>query len=214
MSRLTDSRECDHAIAASASQLAGTGFRQSSPCASVGSTAGCHSDGRAGGPTRFAFDQRPMAGCQPSRRCLAGHFKDVGRRESRETPFSRGELSPTKAGCPHGNLCSCQCEIEPLLDQRSLDSFAAPSQTLVQPMQTPDVLKMLASPAQFAVEAQIRAIDCLGLLRASLLQQKRPQRMPRRLHPTPGFVVGQRIVQFNGFAQMRERDAVIGNCRQ
>src|SRR6516162_892430 len=141
--------------------------------------------------------------------CLASHLKDVGRRESWETPCSRGELPPTKAGRSHGNLCSRQCKIEPLLDQRSLHSLTTPSQTLVQPMQTPDVLKMLAGPAQLAVEAQIRAIDCLGLLRASLLQQKRPQRMPRRLHPTPGFVVGQRIVQFNGFAQMRERDIIV-----
>ena len=56
-----------------------------------------------------------------------------------------------------------QRQVEARLDQRRLDRVAAPRQAFVQAVQAPDVVGMLAGAAELAVEAEIRAVDRLGL---------------------------------------------------
>ena len=81
---------------------------------------------------------------------------------------------------------------------------AAPRQAFVQAVQAPHVVGMLVGAGELAVVAEVRAIDRLGLREMPLLQQERAQRMARRLHPAPRLVVGQRIVELDGAAQMGE----------
>ena len=59
----------------------------------------------------------------------------------------------------------------------------------METMQTPDIIWMLARSAEHAVVAKIRAVDRLRFGEAALIQQERAERVPRRLHPTPGLVV-------------------------
>jgi hypothetical protein len=68
---------------------------------------------------------------------------------------------------------------------------------------------VLAGPAQLAVETEIGTVDRLGLLDASLLQQERSERVAGRLHPAPGLVIGQRVVELDRLAQMREGRVVV-----
>src|SRR5579864_7202670 len=92
-------------------------------------------------------------------------------------------LPPAETRRPHRYLRAGHREIEPRLDQRRLDLVAAPAQALVQAVQAPHVLRMLAGSAELAVEAQVGAVDRLGFGELALLQQERAQRMARRLHP-------------------------------
>ena len=108
-----------------------------------------------------------------------------------------------------GNLRPRHRQIESLLDQSRLDLLAAAGQAFVQPVQRPEVVGVLAGPAQLAVQPEIGAVDRLGLLDASLLQQERAERMAGRLHPAPGLVIGQRVVALDRPAQMREGRVVV-----
>src|SRR5215470_1995002 len=118
--------------------------------------------------------------------------------------FASGGFAAAEARRPDRHLAARLREIEPCLDQRGFDLVAAPHQAFVQAVQAPDVLRMLAGAAELAVIAEIGAIDRLRLLDATLLQQQRSERMPRRLHPAPRFVVGQRVVEFDRTPQMGE----------
>ncbi len=69
---------------------------------------------------------------------------------------------------------------------------------------------MLAGPAQLAVKTKIRTVDRLGLLDPSLLEEKRPERMTGRLHPSPGLVIGQRVAELDRPPQVREGGVKVG----
>src|SRR5215213_6552486 len=122
----------------------------------------------------------------------------------RKRSGSSGGFASAEAGGADRHLGARLGEIEPCLDQWRLDRVPAPAQTLVEPVQAPDVLGMLAGAAQLAVVAQVGSVDRFGLLEMALLQQQCAQRMPRRLHPAPRLVVGQRVVELHGAAQMGE----------
>src|SRR3954465_3162925 len=68
---------------------------------------------------------------------------------------------------------------------------------------------MLAGAAQPAVQPEIGTVNLLRLLDPSLLEQKGAQRMSRRLHPPPRFVVGKRVAEFDSPAQVRERCVMV-----
>jgi hypothetical protein len=53
---------------------------------------------------------------------------------------------------------------------------------------------MLAGAGERAVEAEIGAVDRLGLLHLSRVEQEGPERVARRLRPAPGLVIGKGIV--------------------
>lgn len=77
-------------------------------------------------------------------------------------------------------------------------------QTLDQPVQRPDIVRVPGTALQRVVETQIGAeyLLCLGEL--ALFRQKRRQSVARRVHPGPGFGVFKGIVAPNTFAQMLE----------
>ena len=64
-----------------------------------------------------------------------------------------------------------------MLDHAGLALLAEPKETLVQAMQAPWVLRVLAGAAQGAVEPEIGAIDALRLLDAPLLEKQRAEGM-------------------------------------
>src|SRR5207245_3297399 len=97
-------------------------------------------------------------------------------------------------------------------DQVGLAYPPARKQTLVQAIEAPRFLGVLARAAQGAVAAEIGAIDALRLLDAPLLQQQRAERMTRRLHPAPGFVIGKVVVELDGFAQMGEGAIMVASA--
>jgi hypothetical protein len=55
-----------------------------------------------------------------------------------------------------------------------------------------------------AAEAEVLTIDLLGFRGAPLFQQQGTERVAHRLHPAPGLVVGQVVLQRDGGAQPRE----------
>ena len=79
----------------------------------------------------------------------------------------------------------------------------------MQTVQAPQVAGVLAGPAQGLVETEIGPIDRLGLLILILLHQQRTEGMAGRLHPAPGLVIGQGVVQLDRFAQMVKGDLVV-----
>ena len=105
---------------------------------------------------------------------------------------------------PYRNLRPRLRQVEPLFDQSRLDLFSATDQAFVQPVQRPQIIGMLAGAAQLAVKTEIRAVYRLGLLDPSLLEEKRPERMAGRLHPSPWLVIGQRVAELDRPAQVRE----------
>ena len=64
-------------------------------------------------------------------------------------------------------------------------------------------------PGQRTAQAKILAIDHLGFRGAALLQQQRTERVADRLHPAPGLVVGQGVLQRDGGAQAGESSVVL-----
>src|SRR4029077_18906122 len=88
------------------------------------------------------------------------------------TPAASGGFAAAQARGADRHLAARQREVEPRLDQRRLGRVAAPYQAFVQAVQAPDVVGMLAGAAQLAVEAEIGAIDRLGLGELALLQQQ------------------------------------------
>src|ERR1700739_730018 len=78
-------------------------------------------------------------------------------------PRSSRDLHAAEAGGLHRHLRSGQRQVEALLDEGGLDPLAAPGQAFVQPVQAPEVVGVLAGAAELAVEAEIRAVDRLGL---------------------------------------------------
>src|SRR6476469_1147863 len=78
-------------------------------------------------------------------------------------------LAPAQAGSAHRLVGARLGKIEPRLDQRGLERLAAPGQAFVQAVQASDVVGMPAGPADGLVEAEIGAIDGLGLGEPALL---------------------------------------------
>ena len=71
-------------------------------------------------------------------------------------------------------------------------------------VQAPHIARMLAGPAQRGIQPQIGGVHRRGLLHLPLLEQQRAVGMPGGLHPAPGLVVGQRVVQLDSAAQVGE----------
>src|SRR5580704_15013908 len=90
-------------------------------------------------------------------------------------PRSGRDLHAAEAGGLHRYLRSGQGQVEALLDEGGLHRLATPGQAFVQPVQAPEVVGMLAGAAELAVEAEIRAIDRLGLGDPALFQQQRAE---------------------------------------
>src|ERR1700716_2286003 len=88
-------------------------------------------------------------------------------------PRSGRDLHAAEAGGLHRHLRPGQRQVEALLDEGGLDRLAAPGQAFVQSVQAPEVVGMLAGAAELAVEAEIRAVDRLGLGDPALFQQQR-----------------------------------------
>ena len=65
-------------------------------------------------------------------------------------------------------------------------------------MQRPDIVRVLGAALHLAAQAEIVAIDLLGLLRVALVEKQRRQRMARRVHPRPWLGVGEVVVLFGG----------------
>src|SRR6476620_8506715 len=114
-----------------------------------------------------------------------------------------------EAGCLDRNLRPRLRQIESLLDQSCLDLITTADQALVQPVQRPEIIGMLAGAAQLAVETEVGAVYRLGFLDPSLLEQKGSERMAGRLHPSPRLVIGQPVAEFDRSAQMREGGVVL-----
>src|SRR5689334_1477081 len=112
----------------------------------------------------------------------------------RHEPLRGRQVHPSaEAGCLDRNLRPRLCQVEPLLDQGRLRLLATTDQAFVQPVQRPEVIGMLAGAAQLAVEAEVGAVYRLGFLDPALLEEKGPQRMAGRLHPSPWLVIGQSV---------------------
>lgn len=80
-------------------------------------------------------------------------------------------------------------------------SFATPLQAFDQAVQRPDIVRMLGALHR-AAQAQIVAIDLLGLRRMALVEQQCGQRMARRMHPGPRLGVGEVVVELDRAAQV------------
>src|SRR5262249_22193700 len=122
---------------------------------------------------------------------------------------SGGDLHAAEAGGLYRHLRPRQRQVEALLDQGRLDPLTAPCQAFMQSVQAPEVVRMLTGPAELAIEAEIGPVNRFGLGDPSLLEQQRTEGVPRRLHPAPGLIVWQRVVEFDRPAQMAEGDLVI-----
>ena len=85
-------------------------------------------------------------------------------------------MQPAIAGALDRHVGARRGEIEAQLDYLGLRRLAEPRQTLVEPVQTPNIIRMLAGAAQGIVEPQIGAVNGLGLLDPALLQQQRAPR--------------------------------------
>ena len=57
----------------------------------------------------------------------------------------------------------------------------------MQPVQRPQIVRVLAGPAEFAVKTEIGTVNGLGLFDPSLLEQQRSERVARRLSGTRAF---------------------------
>ena len=72
-------------------------------------------------------------------------------------------------------------------------------------VQAPDVVRVLAGAAQRIVVPEIRSIHRGRLIDLTLFEQQGGQCMARWLHPSPGLVVGQVVVQPHGRPEVSER---------
>ena len=63
---------------------------------------------------------------------------------------------------------------------------------------------MLAGPRQRRIEAEVRTVNLCRFLHMALLEQERTERVARRLHPAPGLVIGEIVVEGDRAAQMGE----------
>lgn len=63
----------------------------------------------------------------------------------------------------------------------------------------------VCGPLDRTAEPEIVAIDPLGLGDLALIEEQRGQGMPGRMHPGPGFGVGQVAVELDGVTQVPER---------
>jgi hypothetical protein len=81
-----------------------------------------------------------------------------------------GRRHPTaEAGCPYRDFRARLRQIEPLLDQSHLSLFPATSQAFVKPVQRPQIIGVLAGPAELAVKTKVGTID-------RLVWQPRPEK--------------------------------------
>ena len=112
------------------------------------------------------------------------------------------DLEATKARCLDGDIGPGFGLLEAFFHLHGLVVFVQLVEAFDIPLQAPDILGMLRSPAQGGVEAQIIAVNLFGFSDPALLQEQCSQGMAGGLHPTPGFVVGKMIVEFNRPAQV------------
>ena len=103
----------------------------------------------------------------------------------------------------------CGGEPELLLHNLGQLVLAQADQAFVVAVQAPDVAWVLAGPRQRVVEAQVGAVDGLGLGHHVLFQKQGTVGVPGGLHPAPRLVVGQTVVQFDRTAQVREGRVVV-----
>ena len=80
--------------------------------------------------------------------------------------------------------------------------LAALLQALGKALQRPDIVRMLRTTLDSAAQAEIVAVDLLGLAVVALFGKQGRQRMPRRMHPGPRLDVFQVVVPIDGFPQM------------
>src|SRR3954464_3045794 len=80
----------------------------------------------------------------------------------RQRLFGRHCRPAAEAGRPYLNLRPRLRQIEPLPDQSRFDSLSAANQAFVQPVQRPQIVWILASPAELSVKTEIGTIDRLG----------------------------------------------------
>ena len=78
-----------------------------------------------------------------------------------------------------------------------------------QTLEAPYVFGMDAGAREIAGEAEILAIGLFGFLDAALLQHERAKRVADGLDPTPGLVIGQRILQLDRLVEMGEGPVVV-----
>ena len=71
-------------------------------------------------------------------------------------------------------------------------------------MRAQALLEAEQRPAVLGVQLEVAAVDALGLLDATLLEQERAERVRRRLEPAPRLVVLQRLVLRDRVAQVLE----------
>src|SRR4029078_2867570 len=117
---------------------------------------------------------------------------------------SKSSLEPAEAGSSYRHIGAGKRDVEPRLDEGRFGGLGALHQAFVEAMQAPYIVGMLAGAAQRVVEAEIGAIDRFRLFDLALFEQKRARRMAGRLHPAPGLVIGQGVVELDGRAQMRK----------
>ena len=72
----------------------------------------------------------------------------------------------------------------------------------MQAVQAPQIAQMLAGAAQGLIQSQVGPVNRFRLLQMTLLHQQSAQGVPRGLHPAPGFIIGQGVVQCHRLAQM------------
>ena len=68
----------------------------------------------------------------------------------------------------------------------------------------PDVVEVLAGSADVGVVAEVGLVDGEGFVDAVLLEQQGSEGVADGLHPAPGLVVVEVVVEFDGVAQVGE----------
>src|SRR5690606_31772536 len=77
-----------------------------------------------------------------------------------------------------------------------------------EPVERPDVVRVLQRARQSGGDAQVVCVNLQGLLDSTLLEEQSAQRVPDRLHPSPWLVVRQVVRELHGVTEARERALV------
>src|SRR5687768_1186093 len=128
----------------------------------------------------------------------------LGRPSGRSLRWSCRRSHPAETGRLDRQVGPGCGNVESLLYNVGFGVLAQPHQAFMIAMQAPDVLWMLTGSRQSAVEAEVGHVDRLRFLYSSPFQQERPQGMTRRLHPRPGFVIRQIVVELDRLPQVGE----------
>jgi hypothetical protein len=111
-------------------------------------------------------------------------------------------LGSTHAGRRDWHIRGALCSGEPLLQFRKLLRVVPFQQAFNQAMQSPDVVRVLRAALNVGIQAEIIAVNTLGLFDVASLQKKGRKRMARGMHPCPRLDVFEVVVPTHTLPQM------------